>query len=309
MGVLVLPPPFDKVTQTCSNDNDCANQSIDLNVGAILRDISGWDQIHDATLKYPEHVCASVSLQGKSCGVCVPCKVDSDCQSIPVDQVAGEAFGPLGKIATDFLLDQIFGPNDHQVHMYCETVADGYGVCAPCPGIVNDCSVGTVPTGTTCDPAHNHDVCTPGEPIDPGCDPCAVKVCTDDIYCCTVGWDQFCVNEVADACGHACESCSQSAMGGHDKCQTGGPLEETCSACVAALCQAAPECCMTSWTQSCIDKVPAYCSKAYLCQGQCKDVTQCTGTQGCLADYHCGPCVANYDCSPKMCDTMTGQCH
>ena len=43
--------------------------------------------------------------------------------------------------------------------------------------------------------------------------------------------------------------------------------------------------------------------------GQCKDVTECTGTQGCLATYTCGPCVANYDCTPKTCDTMTGQCH
>ena len=118
-------------------------------------------QIHDATLMYPEHVCASVAIQDKSCGVCVPCKVDSDCESIPVDQVVGQAFGPLGKVATDFLLDQIFGPNDHEMHMYCETVADGYGVCAPCPGIVNACGVGSTPTGTgTCSATHS--VCTAG---------------------------------------------------------------------------------------------------------------------------------------------------
>ena len=65
---------------------------------------------------------------------------------------------------------------------------------------------------------------------------------------------------------------------------------------------------MTGWTQSCIDKVPAYCSAGYLCQGQCKSIAQCTGTQGCLADYTCGPCVANYDCAPKTCDTNTGAC-
>jgi hypothetical protein len=25
------------------------------------------------------------------------------------------------------------------VHMYCQEVTSGYGVCSPCPGIVNVC--------------------------------------------------------------------------------------------------------------------------------------------------------------------------
>jgi hypothetical protein len=54
--------------------------------------------------------------------------------------------------------------------------------------------------------------------------------------------------------------------------------------------------------------VPAYCEKAYLCQGQCNDPAQCSGGQGCLADYTCGPCVADYDCFPKQCDTNSGMC-
>ena len=37
----MLPAPFDKVTNLCSTDIDCASVGIDLNVGAILRDITG----------------------------------------------------------------------------------------------------------------------------------------------------------------------------------------------------------------------------------------------------------------------------
>jgi hypothetical protein len=305
-GVAVLPSPFDKVTNLCSNDTDCANVGADINVGKVLRDLTGWDQIHDADIMYPMHACASVSItDDKSCGVCVPCKVDSDCQNIDVDKFAGQAFGPLGAIGSAFLLDQIFGPNDHMIHMYCETVTSGYGVCVPCPGLLNDCSVGTPPpdNGNPC-----HDVCTAGDPIGPTCDACVTAVCSYDPYCCTTQWDRNCVDEVGSYCDKACEQCSQSDMGGHDKCQTGGPLAETCSPCVWAICQALPECCMTSWSQNCIDQVPKYCDKGYLCQGQCNDPSQCTGTEGCRADYTCGPCFADYDCFPKTCNTMSGAC-
>jgi hypothetical protein len=303
--VAVLPSPFDKVTNLCSNDMDCANVGIDLNVGKMLRDLSGWQQIHDADIMYPMHACAAVSLQSTSCGVCVPCKVDSDCQSINVDQFAAQALGPLGDIAAAFLLDQIFGPGDHEIHMYCQNVAGDYGVCAPCPGLLNDCSTDSTPgsNGNMC-----HDECTAGDPLGAQCGACAVSVCTIDPFCCTGQWDRTCVEEVGSYCDKACEACGQSDMGGHDKCQTGGALEDTCSPCVAAICQAQPSCCMSSWDQSCIDLVPQYCEKAYLCQGQCNDPAQCTGTDGCLADYTCGPCVANYDCFPKMCDTNSGQC-
>lgn len=304
-GVVVLPSPFDKVTNLCSNDMDCANVGIDLNVGKILRDLTGFEQIHDADIMYPMHACASVSIVGKSCGVCVPCKVDSDCQSLNIDQFAGDAFGPLGSIASAFLLDQIFGDNDHQIHMYCETVAGDYGVCAPCPGLLNDCSVGE-PPGNNGNPCH--DECSEGGPLGLQCGTCATSVCSVDPYCCAVEWDRTCADEVGSYCTKACEQCSQSDMGGHDKCQTGGPLAETCSPCVKAICQADASCCTSSWTQSCIDKVPQYCAEGYLCSGQCNDPAQCQGGQGCLADYTCGPCVADYDCFPKSCDTQTGMC-
>jgi hypothetical protein len=301
-GVAVLPAPFDKVTNLCSNDMDCASVGIDLNVGKILRDLTGFDQIHDADIMYPEHVCASVQITDKSCGVCVPCKVDTDCQNLNIDMIAGQAFGPLGAIASAFLLDQIFGDTDHQIHMYCETIAGDYGACVPCPGLLNDCSVGGTP------PDKCHDKCDAGGALDVTCDPCVAKVCAMDAYCCSDKWDALCVAEVLDYCGKACESCSHADQGGHDKCSAGGALQVTCSACVEAICQASPECCMTAWDQSCIDAVPAYCEQAFLCSGQCNDATQCMGGQGCLADYTCGPCFADYDCFPKKCDTNSGMC-
>jgi hypothetical protein len=225
---IVLPAPFDMVTQTCSTDQDCSMIATNLNVGAILRDITGFSEIHDATLSYPEHVCASVSIE------------------------TGQAPGTNG----------------------------------------NSC----------------HDECTVGGALGAQCGACAIAVCTGDPFCCTDTWDQTCVDEVPDACQKACDTCSQSGMGGHDRCTVGGPLMASCSPCVASLCQAVPDCCMTQWTQNCIDQIPAYCSPVYLCSGQCKTVAQCTGGQGCLATHTCGPCVADYDCAPGTCDTTTGMC-
>lgn len=142
-GTVVLPSPWDQVTNLCSHDADCAGVGITLDVGKLLRDLTGISQIKDANLDYEMKVCAAVSVgvgaQNLSCGVCVPCRVDTDCAPINVDGIAGEAFGPIGSVAAALLLDQVFGPSDHEVHMYCQEVAGGYGVCAPCPGIVYAC--------------------------------------------------------------------------------------------------------------------------------------------------------------------------
>jgi hypothetical protein len=144
-GTVVLPSPWDKVTNLCSTSADCAGVGISIDVGSILRDLTGISEINDADLTYPMSVCAAVSVgsgsESLSCGVCVPCSTDADCQPIDVDTIAGEAFGPIGSVAVAVLLDEIFGPNDHEIHMYCQEVVAGYGVCAPCPGIVNVCGV------------------------------------------------------------------------------------------------------------------------------------------------------------------------
>jgi hypothetical protein len=203
-GVAVLPSPFNQVTNLCSHDSDCANISAKINVGGILRDITGIGGIKDANIDYSMHACANVTIKGLggggdggsglSCGVCVPCKVDADCTDIDIDKVAGDAFGPLGSIAAAILLDKVFGPSDHKVHMYCDQVAGAYGVCLPCSNVLSACGNGksTKPTSNKCD----HSACDKGTALDPSCDTTAKDVCTHDSYCCTDSWDELCVSEV-----------------------------------------------------------------------------------------------------------------
>jgi hypothetical protein len=201
-GTVVLPPPYDQVTNTCSNDADCNGVSVDLNVGAMLRDLTGLDSIDDALVEYPMGECAAVTVANTSCGVCVPCKVDSDCQSINVDAVAADAFGPIGSIAAALLMDQVFGNSAHVIHMYCESVAGDYGVCSPCPGFLNDCSSGGGGggSGSSC----QHDECDAGGKLDAGCSACATDVCAADPYCCNTQWDAVCVSQVPAECGITC---------------------------------------------------------------------------------------------------------
>src|SRR5262249_6898740 len=150
-----------------------------------------------------------------SCGVCVPCSVDSDCNDINIDQVALQAFGPLGSLGAALLLDQVFGPNEHKIQMYCENVARDYRVCSPCPGFSYECSVGPPENdssgtsgGTT--GSCNHDVCEVGGNLNGSCSSCAADVCNVDPYCCDNAWDAQCVGEVGDYCTESCSGSSSS---------------------------------------------------------------------------------------------------
>ncbi len=198
-NILVLPSPFDRITNTCSNDTDCANVSLDLNVGKILRDATGLGIIKDANISYGMHACASVEVLDKSCGVCVPCKQDSDCTDIDITKVAGDMFGPLGSIGSRILLDQVFGPSDRKVHMFCQGVAGDYGVCLPCPTILHACAQtnASVPPSGAC----SHALCDTGGPLGVNCEaPCVSQVCAKDPYCCTREWDAGCVSDVDLLC-------------------------------------------------------------------------------------------------------------
>jgi hypothetical protein len=143
LGGIGLPPPFSAVTNLCSTNADCAGVGVEYNVGALLRQITGISSIGDADVTYGMNVCAAITVSvgptSISCGACVPCEVSTDCQNINVDQVASQAFGPLGPIVTNLVLNEIFGTNDHEIHMYCDPVAGGYGACVPCPSVVSSC--------------------------------------------------------------------------------------------------------------------------------------------------------------------------
>lgn len=294
-GVVVLPEPFDEVTNTCSDDADCADIGIQYNVGQLLRDITGVDAIDDANIFYPMSVCAAVSVgtddHTLSCGVCAPCRVDDDCMNIDVDEVAGDAFGPLGAIATAILLDVLFGPQDHLIHMYCDPVTAEYGVCSPCPAIGNDCTADPPPPPDEPEPDCSHDVCTAGGPLDPSCGTCVAAVCAADGFCCSNEWDDICIGHVEDECAGSCGGGGDGGDCSHDQCEVGTPLSEFCNPCTSAICADDPFCCQTEWDHVCVGQVDTVCG------GDCDDDDEgCTHSEcelgGPLADG-CSPCASD----------------
>lgn len=196
---VVLPDPFSRFTQLCSDDSNCANQSLDVNIGKILKDATGISAIKDANIPFGMHACAQVQILKKSCGVCVPCKDDTQCEDIDIAKVGGDMFGPIGSIGASLLLDKAFGPNDHKIHMYCQNVAGDYGVCLPCGDILHRCAQTNqdVPATGSCD----HDVCEKGTPLGLQCgveggSACVANVCAKDPYCCVKEWDDQCKIDV-----------------------------------------------------------------------------------------------------------------
>jgi len=251
-GALTLPEPYNEITNTCSNDGDCDGVGITYNVGKALRDLLGTDNIlgqdiGDANVEYGMNVCAAITLADTSCGVCVPCRVDADCENISLDDLTDDLFPGVGSAVIAFLFDQLFGPNEHNLYMYCESVAAGYGVCVPCPGLINDCAADTGGGSGECDHAADE----VGTALDPSCDDCAATVCAFDAYCCETEWDQVCVDEAASECESS--DC-------HDECEIGTPMGAECTTCTAAVCEADAFCCTDTWDQFCVDEVAELCS-------------------------------------------------
>ncbi len=242
-GVVVLPEPFSQVTNACSNDGDCDGIGIMYNVGELLRDLTGFNEIDDAIVEYPMARCAEITVGTDdvniSCGICVPCEEDNDCQDLDIDDVAGDAFGPLGAVATALLLDQLFGPTEHVIHMFCQPVAAGYGACVPCPNLLSDCSLGGGGGSGMCE----HEVDEEGSPLDPMCGACAEAVCAVDSYCCETEWDDVCVGEV----DLYCVDC-------HDECVVGEALNDSCGDCATDVCAEDPFCCETEWDDLCVEE-------------------------------------------------------
>ncbi|MDC3962812.1 hypothetical protein KEG38_53855 [Polyangium jinanense] len=64
----------------------------------------------------------------------------------------------------------------------------------------NDCN-GQVDEGCNAGPPLcAHDPCTPGDKLDPLCDPCVNAVCVIDKTCCKSAWDVFCVGTAQVHC-------------------------------------------------------------------------------------------------------------
>lgn len=251
-----VPAPWDAVTQACTTDAGCAGVTAPVAVGEILRDMTGIGAIGDASVNYPMATCGDVKVGTGanviSCGVCVPCEVDADCGPIDVEPIAEALFGPSGSVDASYLSDQVFGPNERRIYMYCETIGAGYGVCSACPGYLNDCSVGDPGGGGTCD----HDPCTSGGPLGTDCDACAAALCQIDSYCCTTAWDSICISEVEASCGMTCGGGAGCA---HSECVAGPALADGCSPCASTVCAADSYCCATEWDAVCVNEAATMC--------------------------------------------------
>jgi hypothetical protein len=278
-STVVLPAPFDKVTNTCSKDTDCSGVGIQYNVGALIRKLVGSDEIdlgfdkvkiNDASVFYGMNSCASIKLsESVSCGLCVPCKQDSDCQKIQLDPLMKSIFkdDPLISIAAGFLLDFLYGSNkDHSLHFQCLPVAAGYGACVPCANPTKACGQTSSPGTGSC----SHDVCTTGGPLNTSCGNCAAEVCKNDSFCCNSSWDSLCVKAVDKYCAGGCGGATTGCA--HDPCTVGVALSPLCSACVKAVCDKDGFCCNTqsgSWDQLCVDTAKATTECASACSGGC----------------------------------------
>jgi len=320
----VLPPPFDKVTNTCSSDANCAGVSMDVNVGKMIADLIGTNElnlgikkvtIQDAILKFPMKACASIELfDGKQCGVCVPCNDDADCTPIKLDPLINDLFkgDPLAQIASAFLMDLLFGKDKpHELHMQCEQVGGNYGVCLPCANPLSACGAGsgTGPTSGQC----GHDKCTAGAALDPTCGVCEAAVCVTDPFCCTLGWDDLCVQAVDQVCGTACPG--DPSCQAHNPCTTGGAMNKKCSTCTTAVCQVDPSCCDTTngqWTQSCVNLVLNDTNVKPQCGGACQSTSSCSHSEcdegPALTPSSCSECATTVCAKDAYCcNAQTGK--
>jgi hypothetical protein len=105
-----------------------------------------------------------------------------------------------------------------------------------------------------------HDLCEVGDGLSSMCDPCVADICQFDSYCCQSEWDDFCVEKVLTTCGDW--TCAAECS--HNLCETGEPLESTCSSCAAFVCFQDPTCCTDDWSTSCVQLVQNTCG--YQCE-------------------------------------------
>ena len=122
-------------------------------------------------------------------------------------------------------------------------------------GIDNNCD-GNVDENCGC----GHDVCAEGPALNQACgDVCVAKLCEEDPFCCSDGWDAKCVSEVLGACGTA--RCVQNTCA-HPICAAGAALKTGCDGtpkCVEKICQTDPVCCSSNWDDLCVGKIEDVC--------------------------------------------------
>ncbi len=313
-GAAVLPRPWSEYTQLCSTDGDCAGIDILFDVGEVIRDLVGGPTIdlgfttvtiHDAYVAYDMSECAEVTLgPDLTCGVCVPCQVDSDCEAIPLDPVIFDLFRGeiLASLAGALLIDLFYAEGaEHLLHMYCQPIAGGYGVCAPCGNPTQACGVVAPPSGGTCD----HEVCSEGTPLGATCGGCTEAICAVDSFCCSTAWDSTCVAHVDTYCASGCGGASSC---GSDLCTVSQAAQDPlCGPCAASVCGGDSFCCNEAggaWDSYCVSLASEDPNCAAECSGGCAH-DECTAggplaescsicaTTVCATDPYC--CTTDWD--------------
>ncbi len=162
-----------------------------------------------------------------------------------------------------------------------------------------------------------HDVCEPGDPLDPTCSTCVETVCAADPYCCTTAWDALCVEEAQTLCGATCEAPPPTCD--HPVCEAGTALDPSCDPCAQTVCEADAFCCTTFWDRVCVQEAEELCGVT--CEGCAHDLCDvgdalsascdpCAETV-CQADPYCcenawdARCVAE---AASMCQLQCEQC-
>lgn len=243
----------------CAEDSDC--QPIDVDplipglfcesaiatiAGALLIDLLWGDDVDHHLNFFCQDLAAGY-------GVCVPC-------ANPFSPCASGGGGGSGNC--DHGVCEEGGPLDpscgtceaavcNEDQYCCDTAWD-----ATCVAEVDDYCAGGCGGSSSC--AHTPcDLSGGSDPLSASCSPCTQAVCSYDDYCCTVEWDQQCVDEA-----QADSACDNECSGGcaHDECVEGAALTDGCSQCVTDVCADDPYCCTNLWDNYCIDDTSGYAS-------------------------------------------------
>jgi hypothetical protein len=251
-------------------------------------------------------LCASGAALDPTCDTCVAdvCAADDFCCTVEWDSVCvGQAEDLCG-------LDCGIAGCAHDL---CEAGAALDPTCDPCveavclnePGCCDSdwgpscvaraeqtCGLDCAPGGTC-----EHELCEAGTPLDPACDPCVANVCNADSFCCEVEWDAVCVDLGVQICGL---DCGGGGTCEHELCDVGTPLDPTCDACVADVCNADSFCCDVEWDAICVDLAVQICGLD--CGGGTCEHELCE--TGVALDPTCDPCVADVcNADSFCCDT------
>lgn len=165
-----------------------------------------------------------------------------------------------------------------------EEADDGNGAVAPSePGLHPSEFASNVGAPSSSVTSCAHDLCSIGEALATGCDPCVDQICAVDSFCCQGTWDSMCMEEVGSICGQPCPiACGNSLCEAGEDCSTCSQDCGACPTCGDNICQ---------WGEDC-----STCSQDCGACPTCGDGT-CDSTETCgTCTQDCGACVCHDKC-------------